>query len=173
MRRWLSTRPAWYWDTAFPLYSVTGVRLAFRMGWAARKNAFLHEIVFSRRGGAFLDVPCLLKPATRVPTLAALGVNMDRGNKLDPRAIATSRYDNVLAARTPRTRVERRVGANRRALVVRQRTYQEIVADAASSPIWDVLDPTRVREAVSLYPELNARARQDVDAAMAGVAWHG
>ena len=175
MRRWLSVRPGFFWTTTFPLYCMTATRLAFRMGWAARMNAFLHETLIARRGGAFVEVPYAAgEEPRRVPTLAELRIDTDGAAGLEPRSVATSWYDNVLKTRRPSLRAadSQPSGPLGRVLALRQDRYREAVAGATGSAIWDILHPERVHEAVDLYPKLGVRARQDLDATMAGVIWH-
>ena len=176
VRRWISTRPDFFAHVAFPLYSPTAIRLALRMGWAARRRAFLHETVIARVGGALVDVPYAKgKEPRAVPTLGQLGVDVETCRHLDPKSIAASWYDNKLVHRRPRARTVQAARSREQAeqVATRQAKYREFVEESPRNSIWDVLDREKVREAIDHLPQLDVRARQDIDAAMAGVLWHG
>lgn len=174
-RRWISVRPDFFAQVAFPLYCPTAIRLALQMGWTARKHAFLHETVTARVGGALLDVPYVEgKEPRSLPTLGQLGVDIGPSKTLEPRFIATSWYDNTLVNRRPRTRTLQVTLSSEQTeeINTRQAKYREFFHEIPRNSIWDVLDREKVREAIDHLPMLDVRARQDLDAAMAGVLWH-
>ena len=176
IRRWVSARPDFFWTTAFPLYCMSAIRLALRLGWAARKNAFFHETVIARQGDAFTTVPYAPgKEPRRVPSPTDLGIDAARTKRLKPKSLVRSWVDNVIVHRRPCQRTAHAPPPEhlQDALTRRQGQYREFAAGTERCSIWDALDREKVDEAISLYPQLDGRARQDLDAAMAGVIWHG
>lgn len=175
MRRWISARPEMFEHVALPLYCLQAIQFALQMGWAARKDAVLHQTVVARAGGPLLDVPYATgKEPISVPTLAQMGIDYKSPNTLEPRDVATLRYEKVLRSRRPSQQTvavslsekeEREIG-------VVQAEYREYVEESSRCAIWDVIDREKVREAVNCMPRLRERARQELDAAITGVLWH-
>ena len=175
MRRWISTRPEMFTNVALPLYCPMAIQLALGMGWAARRTGFLHETVVARVGGPLVDVPYAQgKEPRAVPTLTQLGISSESPKTLEPREIATLWHDQKLVRRRPSHQAVGPALSEEREKEVQQvqAEYREYVEETSGSPIWDVVDREKVREAVDCMPRLRDRARYELDAAITGVLWH-
>ncbi len=170
LRRWIGSEQEFdSQNLVFPLYSLTGLRLAFRIGAENRHADWIHYQLTSRASAPLAEMPfagSAWRPGARDPL-----VPIRRYSESPPETVPTTKY----GAPPPSTHQTRTVAKERRARLedVDVALMRRFFADDSANPLFEIVDPVAANGALDGFSTLAERQKLQLYGALTAAIWLG